>query len=246
MPFASTDVVIRTEFADLEQRDDEGDPLSFCMHTLLRQDNRPAGIIVVFRRDGPFTPQEQRLLEFFSNQISMILGTIRANEQIQALADTDDMTGIWNKRYFRRQLPLEIERARIYQLPLSLLMFDVDSFKEINDTFGHPMGDVVLSELCAVVRDSLRNPDLFARVGGDEFAVVLPHTDYEGAECVAARIVERVAEMAIPAEGNTIIRCSLSIGISTYVTTDMTAADLIRFADERLYFAKKSGKNRFA
>lgn len=244
--FSSTDLVIQTDFADLPAREEPDDSLREQAFALLRQEHRPAGVLILYRGERPFTAAEQRILEFFANQVSIILGSIRAHEQILNLADTDDMTGIWNKRYFRRQLPFEVERSRIYKLPLSLLMFDVDNFKEINDTFGHPMGDVVLSELCGMVRESLRQPDLFARFGGDEFAVILPHTDYAGAECVADRILTRVRNLAIPGDGNSMIRCSLSMGIATYVPPEMTATDLLRQADERLYIAKKSGKNRYA
>jgi diguanylate cyclase (GGDEF)-like protein len=242
----STDMVVRSDFADLPGESKSEEVLQHKMFTMLRQDYRPAGILLVFRAEGAFQPAEQRLFDFFANQLSMTLGGIRAHEQIENLADTDDLTGIWNKRYFRRQLPFEIERARIYQLPLSLIMFDIDNFKEINDTFGHDMGDVVLSELCGTVRESLRQPDLFARWGGDEFMIILPHTDYEGAQCVAERILSRVRDLSILADGMTAVRCSLSIGIATYLAPDMTAQDLTRRADERLYNAKKGGKNRIA
>lgn len=243
----STDMVVRADFADLPDGEKSaGDVMQHKMFTLLRQDYRPAGILIVFRADGEFSSSEQRLLDFFANQVSMTLGGIRAHEQIENLADTDDLTGIWNKRYFRRQLPFEIERARIYQFPLSLMMFDIDNFKEINDTFGHDMGDVVLSELCGTVRESLRQPDLFARWGGDEFMIILPHTDYDGATRVAERILARVRALSIPADATTAVNCALSIGIATYLPPDMTAQELTRLADERLYIAKKSGKNRVA
>lgn len=242
----STDMLVRSDFADLPDGSAAGDVMQHKMFTLLRQDYRPAGILIVFRGGKEFTRAEQRLLDFFANQLSMTLGGIRAHEQIANLADTDDLTGIWNKRYFRRQLPFEIERARIYQLPLSLIMFDIDNFKEINDTFGHDMGDVVLSELCGTVRDSLRQPDLFARWGGDEFMIILPHTDYDGALRVAERILTRVRALSIPADGGASINCALSMGIATYLAPDMSAQELTRLADERLYIAKKSGKNRVA
>jgi len=176
---------------------------------------------------------------------ALLIGQLSAREQIQGLADTDDLTGIANKRYFRRQLPQEMERARVYSLPLTLLMFDIDDFKAINDSFGHTVGDVVLSELCGAVRETLRPPDLFARFGGDEFAIILPHTDLGGACSVADRILQKVRALTIPADDEGTIRCSISLGIADYQRSDGTAADVIRRADERLYEAKRSGKNRY-
>jgi diguanylate cyclase (GGDEF)-like protein len=216
------------------------------MQSLLVFENRPAGLLVLSRNGNPYTENEQRLFDYFANQLSLLIGTVRAQEQVQKLADTDEMTGIWNRRYFQRQLEAEVERARIYKLPLSLMTFDVDSFKEINDTFGHPMGDVVLSELCGIVRESLRQPDVFARVGGDEFAILVPHTDAAGAQHLADRILRKVRRLAIPGDGNASVTCSVSIGIASYVPQETTAEDLMHRADERLYVAKKSGKNQYA
>jgi diguanylate cyclase (GGDEF)-like protein len=245
VPFEGTDVVVKLELADLP--DIEGpQTLEHEMHTILKQDNRIAGILLLYRSAPPFDAFERQVLEIFSAQTSMLLGNIRAREQILELADTDDLTGIWNKRYFRRHLPQEFERARVYSLPLSLLMFDVDDFKQINDGFGHTVGDVVLSELCGTVRETLRPPDLFARFGGDEFAIILPHTDLHGAFAVADRIMSRVRRLTIPTDEEGAIQCSISIGIADNAPADETAADLLRRADEQLYAAKREGKNRYA
>jgi diguanylate cyclase (GGDEF)-like protein len=125
-------------------------------------------------------------------------------------------------------------------------MFDIDDFKAINDNFGHTVGDVVLSELCGAVRETLRPPDLFARFGGDEFAIILPHTDLGGACSVADRILQKVRALSIPADDEGTICCSISLGIADYQTSDATAADVIRRADERLYEAKRAGKGRYS
>ena len=175
----------------------------------------------------------------------MLFDTIRVRDRIVNLAETDDLTGIWNRRYFRRQLPHEIERARTFGVPLSLLMFDIDEFKQINDSFGHVIGDVVLSELCGCVRETLRTTDIIARYGGDEFAVILPHTDLGGAQAVAERILAKVRQLTIPTDEEGAIQCSVSIGIAEFRREDGVANDLVRRADERLYLSKRQGKNRY-
>ena len=242
--FGETDLLVQANYDDLPEREGARDPYAHAVSTVLRQENRNAGVLMLFS-ERPFTPEAERLLEILSGQISIILGTIRTAERIQNLADTDDLTGIWNKRWLRRQLPSEIDRSRIYNIPLSLAMFDIDDFKRINDTYGHLIGDVLLSELCGTVRETVRPPDTLARFGGDEFAVVLPHSDLYGARSVADRILQRARALRIlAADGVTEVRCTVSLGIATYVPPSMTAAELVQRADERLYESKRLGKNR--
>jgi diguanylate cyclase (GGDEF)-like protein len=242
--FAATDVIVRAERSDLPRHGD-GDSLANSTHAIISVENRSSGVLLVYRAE-PFDEQERQIVEIFAAQVSLLIGQRNAREQIQGLADTDDLTGIANKRYFRRQLPMEMERARVYSLPLTLLMFDIDNFKAINDSFGHTIGDVVLSELCGAVRETLRPPDLFARFGGDEFAIILPHTDLGGACAVADRILQRVRQLEIPADDEGTIRCSITLGIAESRSADATSSDLIRRADEKLYDAKRAGKNRYS
>jgi diguanylate cyclase (GGDEF)-like protein len=244
--FGETDLVIQGNFGDLpRQQEKDGEPYRHVVATLLRQQSRTAGVLALFSEE-PFSPEAKQLIGLLSSQVSLVLAGIRNAERIQNLADTDDLTGIWNKRWLRRQLPSEIERAKIYGIPLSLAMLDIDDFKVINDSFGHVMGDVLLSELCGTVRETLRPPDMLARFGGDEFAVVLPHSDLQGARAVAERILQRARDLRLyAADGSTEVRCSVSVGLATY-RENMTSAELIQSADERLYEAKRLGKNRIA
>ncbi|MHB0969404.1 MAG: GGDEF domain-containing protein [Thermoanaerobaculia bacterium] len=240
--FRAADTLLKCENADLPHRAGSVSPLAFCTHTLLRQDSRTAGLFVLFRSDQAFTSEEQQMLRVLAGQVAMVLGMIQARQQIQNLADTDDLTGIPNKRVFRQRLISEVERANAYSVPLSLLMFDVDRFKSINDTYGHTIGDVVLSEICGAVKSGLRGPDLFARIGGDEFAVLLPHTDLTGAIGAARHLIDRVRAHEFP---NLEIRPTVSVGVASLMES-MTPGDLQKAADDKLYEAKRSGRDRFS
>ena len=243
--FASTDVIIKSESSILPPLASEAAPVHET-HALLCVERRTSGLLLIYRSDPPFTEADQQIMEIFASQLAMLLGSMQARNRLSALAETDDLTGIWNKRAFRRQLPAEVERARVYNVPLSLLIFDVDEFKQINDTFGHTVGDVVLSELCGAVRETLRPPDVFARFGGDEFSVILPHTDLAGARAVAERILQRVATLTIPTDEEGAIRCSISVGVAEFDPyNDTSSTDFVRRADERMYASKRQGKNRY-
>ncbi len=214
------------------------------VHAVLRHENRTAGLVLICRR-RKFTADEHHVIDIFAAQLSMLLDNLRARQKIRSFADMDDLTGVSNRRYFRRQLTQEMERSRVYGLALSILIIDVDDFKQINDSYGHMMGDVVLSEICGTVRDILRSPDGVSRFGGDEFAALLPHTDLAGAGVVAGRILERVNQLSIVDDSNEPIHCTVSIGIAQMEPGDATFNDLVRRADACLYDAKREGKNRY-
>ncbi len=241
--FTTTDILVMSESHDLHARGGTSG-LRNQAYSILTVDGRTTGLLIVYRDDPPFTEEHEQVVEIFTAQMSLLMANLDAREKILNLADTDYLTGIGNKRSLRRQLIQEMERARTLKVPLAVLVLDIDDFKQINDTLGHTIGDVVLSEFCGAVRESLRPPDFFARFGGDEFVVILPHTDRPGAAAVAERILERVHGLTITTDEETAVRCSVSIGVGTFKVEDTTATDMLRRADERLYIAKRRGKNR--
>jgi diguanylate cyclase (GGDEF)-like protein len=243
--FTTTEIVVKDERQNLPGGGAPAAAVQHEVYSILRQENRTAGVILICRAESPFSEDEQRVVEIFSAQLSMLLDNLRAREKIISLAERDDLTGIPNRRYFRRQLTMEMERVRVYNVPLSLILIDVDEFKVINDTFGHVMGDVVLSELSGAIKGMLRSPDNVSRFGGDEFAVILPHTDSAGASAVAERILKLIQELEISSDEHGVVKCTVSIGIAQCQPADSTLDDLVRRADARLYDAKRQGKNRF-
>ena len=161
------------------------------------------------------------------------------NAELETLALRDGLTGLSNRRAFGQRLALEMGRAVRYGLPLSLLLLDVDHFKEYNDTFGHVAGDEVLKALSQVLHIQGRETDFFARYGGEEFVIILPHTDSEGALTLAERLRQAVAEAPWPARPVT-----ASVGAATLLPSMEAEDDLVSAADRALYAAKAAGRNR--
>ncbi len=172
------------------------------------------------------------VLEFQKTQLQ------DANEQLEQLAMRDGLTGLGNRRAFSQRLSLETDRAARYATPLSLIIFDVDRFKDYNDTFGHPAGDEVLKRLAFVLADQGRETDFFARYGGEEFAVLLPHTDSLGATIVAERLRAAIEAASWPGWPVT-----ASFGTATLLPAMQDEMDLIAEADRALYAAKAAGRN---
>ena len=168
-----------------------------------------------------------------------------AKIRMEQLAVTDGMTGLYNYRYFREQLSHEMDRAIRHNLELSLLMMDIDFFKNYNDLHGHPAGDDVLRTLADLIRRNLRKIDIPARCGGEEFAVILPETGDRAAAIVAEKIRQLVEATPIPFEEQQPNgRLTVSIGVATYPVDARDEKQLIEVADRRLYRAKQMGRNQ--
>jgi len=167
-----------------------------------------------------------------------------ANARLAQLAVTDGLTGLYNHRHFHERLTLEVERSQRSGLPLSLLMLDVDHFKQFNDTYGHPSGDEVLRQLARVLGDTRRANDVVARYGGEEFAVILVDTPKFTAAKVAERVRERIYDNDFSEAAPRAGRLSVSIGVATFPDDGTDAEALVRSADTALYAAKRAGRNR--
>ena len=165
------------------------------------------------------------------------------HEEIYRMTIVDGLTQVHNKRYLYEALEREIIRARRHARELSILMFDIDHFKKINDVHGHLAGDFVLKELARVVQSRIRRDELVARYGGEEFTVVLPETPLDGAKALAENIREKVQENRFLFQGEQIY-VTVSIGVALLGEGDKTATELIKHADEHLYEAKRGGRNK--
>lgn len=164
------------------------------------------------------------------------------HETIYRMTIIDGLTQIHNKRYLLETLEREIPRARRHRRPLSVVMFDIDHFKSINDNYGHLAGDYVLKELATVVKGRLRPDDVVGRYGGEEFCALLPETSVVGAASIAEDLRRRVQERRFVFEGET-IPVTVSLGCAELVG-EMDVLSLLKAADERLYEAKRGGRNR--
>jgi diguanylate cyclase (GGDEF)-like protein len=167
-------------------------------------------------------------------------------DRLAFLVEHDDMTGLLNRRGFEKELGRQVAHARRYEHPAALLMLDLDNFKEINDTLGHHIGDELVKRIAERLRSRMRGTDLVARVGGDEFAILLPETGHEAAEHVAGEILRHIAEQPIVLDSLPLwTRASVGIALFDPARADDTAALLMQ-ADAAMYEAKGAGGHSYA
>lgn len=167
----------------------------------------------------------------------------RLQQQAMAMAQTDSLTGIANRRHFMGTSEDELNRARRYGGPLTAMILDVDHFKDINDTFGHAAGDLALMAVVDTCKSILRSPDLFGRIGGEEFSMLLPQTDIEGATVLAERLRRAIADIRIDRPTGP-LKLSATIGVAAWRGENDSLDDLLLRADRMLYEGKAQGRNR--
>lgn len=199
------------------------------------------GVLLV-RSDDPtrvWQENEVLLLRTVADQVTVAVNHARLFLQMQQQALTDGLTGCFNRRSFEMQLERDLHMAKRMRLPVSLILLDLDNFKQVNDTYGHEVGDVALRLLSENLREELRAVDTAARYGGEEFAVILPQAGIEGARTVAERLRQRIAQMVVPGVGH----ITASFGVATFPQHASSRDTLLIAADRALYDAKNAGRN---
>ena len=171
------------------------------------------------------------------------LGMQSLNSQLEKVSRTDGLTGLYNRRFWEEQFVMEYKRDKRNKSPSALIMLDIDNFKKVNDTYGHPAGDEVIKALAGIIKKATRETDIAGRYGGEEFSIILPDTPFANVEFVAERI-RRLVEKCIVVHDEINISFTVSIGISGFKHTHKDSSQWLLMADKALYQAKAAGKNR--
>lgn len=218
--------------------------LKYCQKRIMRE----LGLMLqVAKSIKDFNPNLQILRELAGkrDEIGAVARSLLpVAEVIASRVIKDPLTGVFNREYFFARLQEELERMRRFKRPLSVAVFDIDDFKVVNDTYGHPVGDRVLKQFCELLRRHLRSTDVFARIGGEEFGLIFPETDIRGAQRVCEKLRSVIEGTEFEVNDHS-VRITASFGVTQAKETD-TVESLYERADRALYLAKKSGKNRVA
>jgi diguanylate cyclase (GGDEF)-like protein len=209
----------------------------------LKARNRTLGALVLTGRRGAFDAAANRVLQILANQAGAALSTIQLLERIKETALRDALTGLHNRRAFDDQLAQAAARQDRQGGSFALLLVDVDLFKKLNDTYGHPAGDAALRNTAQVIERHLRRGDQAARFGGEEFAVILPGTDEAGALNLGERIRKAVEKSQVVFEGAR-LAVTASFGAAVWPADGRETSALLASADRALYAAKQAGRNR--
>lgn len=204
--------------------------------------NEAIGVINISNKKHKklFNKQDLEFMEALANQAAIAID----NAKLYEMATKDGLTKLYIHRHFYTLLENEVKRAARYEHVLSLLMIDIDNFKQVNDTYGHTVGDTVLREIANVISQTVRTIDIPARYGGEEFAVILPETLGSDARIIAERLRVNISKICIPVKDGDVIRPTISLGISSFPSCSDDEQTLIELADVALYQSKNNGKNR--
>jgi diguanylate cyclase (GGDEF)-like protein len=204
------------------------------------------GLLVMVPRDRErFSRAASGLVHALAGHLTLVLDNARLSQRLREMSTRDGLTRQLNHRAIYERLTEELERARRYRYPLSVILCDMDHFKEVNDTYGHLAGDAVLREGAAVLRSSLRAGDLLGRYGGEEFLAVLPQVDLDAARAAAERLRLALEGLPVPLPTVPQVRITASFGVACMdeLGAGATSSVLVSLADRRLYEAKAAGRN---
>ncbi|HSB33276.1 MAG TPA: diguanylate cyclase [Nitrospirota bacterium] len=195
-------------------------------------------------RPRAFTEYHRNFMDTLLNQASMVADNSMLHKNIMDIARTDGLTGLLNHRTFMEKLAVEYKRIDREPRPFSILLMDIDKFKNVNDKYGHPVGDVAIRTVAGALKETARGSDFVARYGGEEFAVGMVDTDSKGAFRMGERIRKLLEKTLVTRVPDGELRVTVSIGVSSFPEDTKDVADLVTFADNALYQAKRSGRNR--
>jgi diguanylate cyclase (GGDEF)-like protein len=221
-------------------------PATSLMIAPMRGGVRIQGLIALGRTElPPFNELDLELLQTLAFQLTSVLERAMLLSDLERLAVTDGLTGLYNYRHFQERYREEVNLCRRYQHPLAIMLIDLDGFKQVNDTYGHLEGDYLLVQLAETLRHTLRNTELIARYGGDEFVVLMPSTNLQGGIAAANRVLQAVRETQfLDTVGTPRFSITLSIGVAAYPNSTQNPIELLEKADESLEIAKRNGRNR--
>lgn len=215
-----------------------------CLVEPMRSEDHDLGLLLVGNKRSAYIDEDYTLCRGVADQIVIAVEKSTRLAVTQREATTDEMTGLYNYRFLVGYLDQQVNVAERASSPLSVLMLDLDHFKDVNDTHGHPAGDRLLRQFASLMVETIRKSDLAARYGGEEFVVVMANTSRADAEVVADKIRSAVAEMSVRLDNGAEVRITVSIGGVTFPEGSKGARNLLDLADRALYAAKRNGRNR--
>jgi two-component system, cell cycle response regulator len=236
----------------LSSTDDDPKPTSsepkypIALLVPLYNEDRIGHVLSLYRADerAPFPENDLETVKFLADQGRVAIENVILHEEAQRLSITDGLTGVWNRRYFQMQFRSVLATATRFRRHFSLLMLDLDRFKEVNDTYGHQRGDAILIEFATRLKEIVREVDTFARYGGEEFVCLLAETDFGGAVVTAEKILHEIRSEPFGGPDEPSIQLTVSIGIASFPQHGDSLPTLVAAADRALYRAKEAGRDR--
>jgi diguanylate cyclase (GGDEF)-like protein len=212
----------------------------------IRSGNRPFGVLALYGRsvDRLYTPEDVEALVALVRQVETAIENSFLYEEATRLSITDGLTSLWNRRQFDLRVVAEHQRAVRFGEPFSVILLDLDQMKAVNDGLGHQAGDALLIELARRLTGTVRDVDLVARFGGDEFALILPSTGIAGALRVGEKVRSAIGDAPVELDGFAPVHVTVSVGVACYPEHGANPRQLVRAADAALYRAKAAGRNR--